>query len=421
MKLILTLAFILSSVPSFAGLYQCKSPDAEPTLLPENSKKISYVKKAPYVVEYAKDERAHANKKPFLIYYAIDTEEPFMQISVKYELAELRKACERSEHVNYVAFLNSKVMNGGGDYVFTYCKNKTFAEYNIKQNKPDLHEKLKIKRAALWEGDQGDTLQSPFEFTSRFSPEVTRAFYDYPFAHPDFVYEMINLAISEESLFPSSEFIPYLNLKSHGNNTSVLSGLQSCQKKSKIESQKEVLKKVLGSNAEFLTGGLPYYFLKQYGEMADKIALGPKIGKTKQPGMGDYSLGDYSLGDYSLGEYSLGDAISGLGASEGLGAEFAFGLTHAGLSRVIHRLFNEKNERFVGFVMLESCDTNRKHEYHQANLPFVLGMYSAKSSLWYRNLNWWELLEDAKGSSIRLIEAVSFQTSTIDNIVVQDI
>ena len=373
------------------------------------------------MANYAKDVIAHSTKKPFLVYLAIDTEEPFMQSAVKYELAELRKACERSEHVNFVAFLNSQVVNGGGDYGFSYCKNKVFFRYSIKDNKPELFERIKLKRKALWEGDQGDTIQSPFEFSSRFSPDVTRAFYDYPYAHPDFVYELLKLTITEEALFPSAEYIPYLNLKSHGNSTSVLSGLQNCQKKSKIASQKAVLEKALGNDVDFLTKGLPYHFLAQYGRLADKIALGPKIGKTKQPGMGDYSLGDYSLGDYSLGEYSLGDAISGLGASEGLGSEFAFGLTHAGLSRVIHRLFNERNERFIGFVMLESCDTNRKHEYHQANLPFVLGMYSAKSSLWYRNLNWWELLENAQGSSIRLIEALEFQTSSLDNILVQDI
>lgn len=403
---------------SHAGLYKCESPDAEPKLIEQDSKVVSYTTTAPDTVSYANDASLNLDaKKPFLIYYAIDSEEPFMKLSVNYELAELRRACESSNDVNYVAFLNSEMYWGE----FSYCKDKKFYEVKIDKY-PEFKEKFELKRKAIWEGDQSNVISSPLKFVSRYSDDLKQIFYQYPLAHPDFLFDLVELAITKEELFPSKEYLPFINLKSHGNIKSLLTGLQKCQLESKKKSQQAILEKVLDSGERMMIDNKLGFYLyhKQWHSIIEKVALGSTIAAKPGDHLGDYSLGEYSLGEYSLGDYSLGDMFSGLGSGEGLGSEFSFGTSQSGLSTVLNRLFNENNEKFVGFVMLESCDTNRKASVHQKHLPNVLGVYSAKSSLWYRNLNWWELMLEAKGSSGKLFELVRSSTSNIRNIVIKD-
>lgn len=416
MKALLLLVVLFTSSLALAGLYECKSPDGEPTLIEKNSKKVSFTTTPPFITPYAKDPRMNQeSRKPFLIYYAVDSEEPFMQMSVRYELAELQKACERSEHVNFIVFLNSDITWKR----FQYCKNKVLKEGRISEY-PALDKKFEAKRKAIWEGDQSSNVDSPLKFVARYSDDVKRIFYDYPLAHPDFLYDLVEFAITTSELFPTEKYTPFINLKSHGNIKNLLSGLQKCQITSKTRSQDTVIKDVLSKDEQYFVKEKNYPFLiKQLRPILERIGLGASIGVRKDESLGEYSLGEYSLGEYSLGEYSLGDVFSGLGASEGLNAKFSFGTSQSGLSTVLNRLFNEQNGKYVGFVMLESCDTNRKVDIHQQHLPFVLGMYSAKHSLWYRNLNWWTLLEKAEGSSIKLVELLEKDTAQIKNIVVE--
>lgn len=65
--------------------------------------------------------------------------------------------------------------------------------------------------------------------------------------------------------------------------------------------------------------------------------------------------------------------------------------------------------------MLESCDTNRDSDLFHSYLNNIYGYYSAKHSLWYRNLNWWDLLEAAEGSSTKLVELLKTKTAQIQN------
>jgi hypothetical protein len=417
MKAITLIISLLISFLSHAGLYQCDTPDGEPKLITNNTKKVDYARTIPYTASYIKEALVDiGTKKPFLIYYVVDTEEPFMQYTVNFELAELRRACESSENVNFVTFRNSEFYWGK----FSYCKNKKFYEDRL-ENFPELNEKLKAKRQAIWNGDQSDVISSPLKFVSRYSDDVKAVFYEYPLAHPDFLHDLTEFAITNEKLFPSTEFIPFMNLKSHGNVKTLLSGLQSCQVKSKTASQNAIINKVFNEGERMLlkNPSAYYYYPKSMHPLMEKVALGLSIAAKPEENLGEYSLGEYSLGEYSLGEYSLGDIYSGLGSSEGLGAKFSFGTTQSGLSTVLNRLFNERNMKFVGFVVLESCDTNRKVAVHQEQLPFVLGMYSATNSLWYRNLNWSSLLFEAQGDTGKLIESLRMATNNIQNIVVK--
>src|SRR5690606_28408816 len=71
---------------------------------------------------FARDRSHVREKEPVLIYYAVDSEEPFMQTAVDYELRGLREICvEENRNVNWVAFLNSHYVHNNKKYLV--CKN----------------------------------------------------------------------------------------------------------------------------------------------------------------------------------------------------------------------------------------------------------------------------------------------------------
>jgi hypothetical protein len=413
----LTLFTAVLCLNAQANLYKCEDVNGEPVKVDESHRipKVEIHKTDPYWINdnlsTARMHESHnQNKTPFLIYYAIDSAEPFMKYSVNYEIAQLEKNCIGSSNVNFVALLNSLYVESNE---FILCKNQRFQKVNLSQF-PDLDFRLKVKHKSIGEGDHTINEMGPMSFLVKYEANINKPFSYFPLAHPDFLHELIELVINEKGLFPTNKYMPFLNLKSHGSSETVLSGLHSCQVRAKTKTQKEIVTLILKGDAEKLNSFNTSHEISQnlisYNELIDKLNLG-----TKAFG-GDATLGDTNLGDTNLGDTNLGDAISGLGANNGLGSEFAFGSYHVALNAVLADLFNPENGRVLGFLMLESCDTNRDAAFHHANLENVLGFYSAKHSLWYRNLNWWAILSKAQGSTRKLIELLDSDTKKIINI-----
>jgi hypothetical protein len=232
----------------------------------------------------------------------------------------------------------------------------------------------------------------------------------YPLAHPDFLYSLIDFLISEETLFPTRAYLPLLNLKSHGSDQTVLSGLYSCQINAKSKSQNEIISKSLNKKEQKTLNSLSNTasHLNNVDQVLEKLNLGTKAGLGRESSLGQES----NLGR----ESSLGTAYFSLGTDDGLGTDFAFGLYHVALNAVLNDLFNKKNNRYLGFLMLESCDTIRNIGFNHANQDNILGIYSAKYSLWYRNLNWWEIFKESEGSVIKLLGSIEESTSKIINL-----
>lgn len=368
----LLLALLLSTTPLLAGLYHCDSPDGSPEKVAETSPpevRIHFTE--PYFRPEAIAKEIWG-RVPFLLYYAVDTPEPFMKIAVNHEVTELRNRCGR-EAINFFIVLNSKFIESRSFFV---CKDQKFSEVSLSAF-PEVEKRLETKLSYIRTGDHTLEDKGPMEFPVSFEKSVNEAFARYPLAHPDFLYEFMDLATSEK-LFSAPMYIPFLNLKSHGSRNFVLSGLHSCQEKSKVDAQTEFLN------------------------------------NSSQETLGQWNLGQWNLGQWNLGQWNLG-AIAGLGEIQGLGAEFAFGTYHLALNAVLRR-FSDHRGKIVGFVMLESCDTQRDPTFHNTQLDRTLGFYSANYSLWYRNLDWWDLLSEAKGSSWKLLQVLDEKTRLIPNL-----
>lgn len=421
MKRTLLILLTLLSSSAFANLYQCKDGDSTPELL-GRSAPASYSKNAPKVFsKILSQEMMEVNRRPYLVYYVVDSPEPYMKLTVKFEIATLRKACEAHDSVNFVAFLNSLYTEKNQ---FIFCKNGKYKTAKFSDY-PALDTSLKLKREHIQSGDHTSGELEPMDYLVKYESHINESFGKFPLAHPDFLHDLFEFSMSHEDLFPAASFIPFLNLKSHGSKDNVLSGLLDCQVKAKTISQEEALKMVFSDEEiDYLMNADYFLDLEKTNTLLERTALGISIAEGGSTlggtNLGGTNLGGTNLGGTNLGGTNLSSVVSGLGDTHGLGSDFSFGLYHSGLTAIFSHLFNEETKNVLGFAMLEACETNRNFNFHHADMDNpdnIMGIYSAKHSLWYRNLNWGPIMYEANGSAQRLLELLAIHTAEIENII----
>lgn len=401
---------------SRASLYSCNSPESKPSPL-RNQEKVELAFTNSLPVFKATDENVSnlEHKKPFLIYYAIDSSEAFMKYSVRYEVAKLLKSCKTNPNVNFVAMINSFFVQKNQ---FLICKDQK-ARYVKLSEYPQLNQQLKLKKKFIVTGDHTSGETGPLKYMTKYFKEANKPFGKYILAHPDFVYDMIHLVSNNESLFPSHTYAPFINLKSHGSKFEVLAGMYECQDKAKKLSADQVISKILTQREirylkSMKTPEMVEENLEFYEAIISKIDLGSDkgVGAFKSEGRSSST----NLGHDRLGHDRLGTAVSGLGVHQGLGSETAFGTINVALTWILDDLYPSGSKNSLGFLMLESCESNRYPYFFHEYLDNVFGYYSAKKSLWYRNLNWWEIMERANGSTEQMVKILREETPKIPNI-----
>lgn len=443
---------------AFANVYNCTSPEGEIV-------KIDKTKFAPRYewtsATWFRDTILNneiANKTPVLIYYVIDSNEPYMKLSTNYEIERLKNSC-KGKGVNFVIIQNSSYINNNS---FTICKNQLVQTISFK-NYTKLNESLKRKRSFLKKGTHITNDLGPMRYLVKYNDHTRKSFYNFPLTHPDFLYDLINFTTQEKSLFPSDQYLPLLNLKSHGNEDMVLSGLHSCQTEAKTKSQNEIISKTfsnyqakslksflntntnanidsinellgriwLGSNDKrgpityiLDSKGYPQPYASENEKLISFLEANNRSSSERLIIFNNQAETNASLSNHiglsnliGLGNLpGLGESVYTLGANEGLGGSFSFGTEHLALNTVLGDLFSSHTNKVLGFLMLEACNTKRDITFNHSNQENILGVYSAKGSLWYRNLNWWEILQSSKGSSYELLKLIHINTMLIPNI-----
>jgi hypothetical protein len=421
MKTLFLASLMALSSASFASLYECKDGDAEP-VFKGSSAPVSYAKtSAKLFTDVLAPQIQGANRKPYLIYYVVDSPEPYMQFTVKFEIATLRKACENSLTVNFVAFINSLYVEKNE---FVACKNGEYNNFKFSDY-PALNKSLKLKTDFIKNGDHTDGELGPMDYLVQYESHINKAFGEFPLAHPDFLHDLLAFSMEHENLFPSVTYMPFLNMKSHGSKENVLSGLLECQVKAKKMAQEDALKLIFSSEELNYLNHADYALdLVKTNELLERTALGISIaqGGSQLGGtnLGGTNLGGTNLGGTNLGGTNLGSTVSGLGDAHNLGSDFSFGLYHSALTAIFSHLFNEETKNILGFAMLEACETKRNFQFHHAYPDNIQGIYSAQYSLWYRNLNWAAIMYEANSSTQRLVELLALYTAQINNIIVSD-
>lgn len=416
---LLTFLLVFTNIgATWASLYSCKSPESKPNLiLDQEMVNLSFSNSLPVFKSNEQNVANLEHKKPFLIYYAIDSSEAFMKYSVRYELARLLKSCKANPNVNFVAFVNSLFVKKNQ---FLVCKNQK-AKILKLDNFPQLSKSLELKKNFIVSGDHTSGERGPLKYMTKYFKEANKPFGKYILAHPDFVYDLIQLVSNNENLFPSTTYAPFIHLKSHGSKFEVLAGMYECQEEAKKLSAEKVISKVLTRDEIKILKRLNTLEeveenLDIYESIISKIDLGEKRGVGAFSSDSKTDLGQERLGQERLGQERLGATVSGLGVHQGLGSETAFGTINVALTWILDDLYPSGSKNSLGFLMLESCESNRYPYLFHEYLENVFGYYSAKKSLWYRNLNWWDIMERANGSTEQMVKILREETPKIPNI-----
>lgn len=416
MRNVIFVTFILASIKAYSNVYNCSSPTAKPESSYQSIKSelnISYY--APHVNSSESNKANLQNKIPYLIYYAIDSSEDFMKYSVQFEVAKLEEACSKNANVQFVAFLNSMYVQNNS---FIICKDRKVSIIDLKQF-PKLDLQLKSKRQ-YFSKKHYNYEYGPLDYLVDLK-ENNKSFWNFPLAHPDFVFDLIKLATTNTNIFPNSKYAAFLNLKSHGSKAYVLAGMHQCQEKAKqLESKAIVQRLISKSEIKFLKSLNSIESVKKNISKFEKIITKLDLGVNHGNGsfVEDRRLGENRLGEnrLSVAKDSFGSSISGLGVSQGLGVNQSFGTDQANLGWILRDLFRDGTNKSLAFLMLESCETNRDPYAYHKYINNVFAYYTARKSLWYRNLNWWEILEKANGKTFNMIKILEDETLKIQNI-----
>jgi len=379
-----------------------------------------------------KNNLSNPDKIPFLVYYAVDTLEPFMQASVDFEVKKLREGCTKNELINWVVFLNSHYVNAeNGIPKFIFCKE---GKVESREYPSELVESLNNKNYTIENAatisiyDQLAVMMHLIrypQYTELEDGTYVDIGYQFakknPFAHPDYLYDLITYV--RHDIFPYSNYIPFLHLKSHGSKEFLLTGLTTYQEEDKKNCQNEIISRVdeLKKYQPIIPGQAGLGDISQF----DFNSYGQSLGNRARLSMENGGLGNRGRLGASTG---LG-GIAGLGGNAGLSSLNHFGMNHLKAPQLITNLtLNAEVENEIAFIMFESCETNIQKKAllndYTKTLANLRSYYTAQGSLWYRNLNWHELLFEAAKAKLSnqtisqsglLQELVLKQTLSIPN------
>ena len=270
------------------------------------SGKYEIVKNMPFIPRNL--VATESKKKTALIYYVADTKEPYFQAAIAHEIRSLREACaSRSEHINWVAFVNSHYLArkqyikcAGGKISMVDMKIDKLDEIVDAIKDPQFDTKLK---SAV---DSRTALFAP-ESAVEHPSNLNKHYADNPFVHPEVFHRIMLYAMTE--VFPSTDFVYAINTKGHGSENFALTGLTEEQLTEKTKKQSEKIAKL----------GLSNVMAIKYGEagLGNNLALSRELQKM---GFGQLRKGPDGLAAWQRALASLGAGADGLGGTaEGLG------------------------------------------------------------------------------------------------------
>jgi hypothetical protein len=355
-----------------------------------------------------------------LVYYALDTGEPFMRMAVAYEVRSLAATCHRLP-VNWVVVLNSVIASH--DPRILVCRRGVMRWQQVPELDSLTPVLVALRDTQLTSGLIG------YKRNTLWGEQPPAFFGRYPLAHHE-VLGRILAAVA--SLFPEDQFGFFVHFKSHGSTGFVLTGLSDELEQKKISQQMaswdtvnerrkaqglaaRVMPKIeseagaLGDediralraagfgracglrclgDILFGKGGMSvpdvsYLHQVDLGDIrlnVDQLrdavngrpAAGASNGKARigvRPGMGDVGMGDVGMGDVGMGDVGMGDVGMGdVGMGDvGMGdvGMGDVGMGVSGLSAGGYRGLTPdemveklKAIRKVDFALVESCKNN---------------------------------------------------------------
>lgn len=365
----------------------------------------------PVVLDLSQDTR----RTPALLYYVVDSEDPFMQMAVDYEMQQLKSACRQGGPINWLAVINSAILK---DRYVAFCKDGHYGNQRITDSG---FERTFASVSAVGQGPANGTLKFPVSVTAENRPYLP-LYAHYPMAHPDLFLKVLEM--TKEAFFPADQYDLFVHAKAHGSNHLMMTGLTPETLARKVTNQTAFWTSVNSSEAP-----LPGFALGDAGR-SEGITQPPKF--LRQAGLGE-ALGQAGLDANPPGSTpsdsrsvplvdGLGQFLMGIGNAQ---INNYFGIWPMSLQKVLAYLkagqSADRSGSPLAFLLIESCDSSIYQSDEQASSLYGLmplgGFYSATGSLWYRNIDW-DIIFDAwktDPSSAHMINILANWTKKIPN------
>lgn len=300
-------------------------------------------------------------KSPYIIYIAVDSPEPFMQITIDHEVSELKKLCLRNKKVKAAILISSQFTDSLKKDEFpkvTFCSDGIIKEQFIKL----------------------------IQFNELQQTSINSPFADYKLLN-----ELYSYLISNN--LPFSDQVPFIQIKSHGDKDNVIIYLSNEMMSNRIESQHKVLDKFnipwpTSSNIKFGDG--------KY-ETAFKI------------------LEKDFLSTISSDSNSMLSERSGLNANI---SEDKFSTPKLSLKELELIVKSNSKDGRIGYIFNESCK-NSSRQFNSTLInemlnkeDYYIGSFTAEGSLNYHNLDWSEF-ENMMDNADLLSDALSLKISKL--------
>jgi hypothetical protein len=171
LKTIMMTCILIASSAVQANLYHCDKPNGKLTPVENKNFGVEFkTQNAKWFQTALDDLTQYKEKIPFLIYYAIDTPEPFMKYSVEYETRRLKENCYKKQ--NFAIVLNTKYLN---ENIIEICKEGILQNINLNDF-PKLTSILAEKRKFIGKGDHESNDLGPMKYLVKYK-DITKNFF----------------------------------------------------------------------------------------------------------------------------------------------------------------------------------------------------------------------------------------------------
>jgi hypothetical protein len=308
------------------------------------------------------------NKKPVILYLAVDTAEPFMRIAIDKEVSDLKKLCISKPQTNAAIIISSQL-------------NQSFI-----QKKPSS---IQICQNGVIERRR---LDFPKQSQSNFINSQST-----PLAQPQIFEAVMNNLI--ENIFPVKTYSYFVQVKSHGNKNWLVVYNHETAIQNSITKQYSMLKH-FNSRSNDITksklgdGQLATYFDALKDEFEGKITS--KKGIEFRTSSIQNILPEKNLGgDEGRSRGGLGQSVSAKGGQP-------MGFTEIEAYEIFKRLQTKYKAEF-GLVFFEACnksssDTISQHRNAKEEAAYEFFHYSSTffrgtGNLSYHNFTWLDLAD----------------------------
>lgn len=296
-----------------------------------------------YVAEFEGATLAMNSAEPHarraLLYYAVDTAEPFMQKAVEHELSQLRSVCGQSV-AEWMAFVNSRFPQ------FEWCRLGQIRTVSASFLPDGLLERI---------ADPTSDYNQRSPYALAHSKDLNPLYQTYPMTHPE-VFERV-VRFAAEHYEDRAGLV--VHVKSHGSDVASITGLTAAQVEQKTIAQQRAMR-LAGPDGDLFLGD---------------VGRGRKLEELTESLSNENGALGSELADIEQG-------FTGLGAASSFGTE----------KRHLLAMYEDfLHEPAVHFLITESCHggmslfDNRQH----------VNAFGTSGSLWYRNLDWDVLLAES--------------------------